>query len=243
MPVARLKHVPSHAWSTETIAAALRLYQPKRVLVLFNGTGSVEQAVRRLWKHAEIITVDNVSKYKSTHTCDIRTFDFQQYPVGYFDVIWASPPCTYYSVARTTPTSPAQLQQADSLVQAAQNIINRLKPAYFFMENPHGNTHRRLALRPIMENWEQYRHMTSYCHYGAPYRKNTDIWTNAPVQLRSCTALTPCLNKLRDGAHLRTAQSGPSRLPDGTTRAGMGSAEAAYPLPQPLLHSLLSACT
>ena len=48
--------------------------------------------------------------------CDILNWDYKQFPVGYFDVIWASPPCTEYSTCKTTGVQNIAL---------ANSIVNR----------------------------------------------------------------------------------------------------------------------
>eukprot|EP00959_Pyramimonas_sp_CCMP1952_P142216 2976784-Pyramimonas_sp.AAC.1 len=76
----------------------------------------------------------------------------------------------------------------------------------------------------------------SYCHYGTPYRKNTCIWTNAPVSnLLRCTKDTPCAVFCTWKRHLQTAQAGPS-----TQAPGSGGGKNVYAIPSDLLHNLFS---
>ena len=56
------------------------------------------------------------------------------YPVGYFDVIWSSPPCTEYSKAKTTGIR--KIEYANSIVLKTIEIINYLNPKSFIIENP-----------------------------------------------------------------------------------------------------------
>ncbi len=83
--------------------------------------------------------------------------------------------------------------------------------------------------------FEPYLQKVSYCQYNEPVRKDTCIWTNAPVKnLRICRKGSMCPTKEEFGRHTRTAQAGPSsEIP------GSGAAKNVYHIPQPLLKDLL----
>ena len=64
-----------------------------KVLELFSGTGSVGKCCKELgW---DVVSVDMI--LPADHKVDIMDFDYKQYPKDYFDIVWASPPCTNYS--------------------------------------------------------------------------------------------------------------------------------------------------
>jgi len=64
-----------------------------KVLELFSGTKSVGKVCDQLgWKS---VSVDLI--LPADHQIDIMDFDYKQYPKDYFDIVWASPPCTNYS--------------------------------------------------------------------------------------------------------------------------------------------------
>ena len=69
-----------------------------RLLELFSGTHSVGKVAESL--EYEVVSLD-ICDYKGnfspTHKIDILNFDYKMYDKDYFDVIWASPPCVYYS--------------------------------------------------------------------------------------------------------------------------------------------------
>ena len=205
-----------------------------RVIVMFSGSGSVEDAVRAFYPHndLEIVAVDNNPKSSATIVADIRDFartELFSWRPGYFDVLWASPPCTEYSRAKSV--GERDLEGADTLVAAALACLLWLRPRYWFIENPVG----MLQTRPIMLPFQPYLHHVSYCRYKEPVRKDTCIWTNAPVKnLRICRKTSMCPTKAAHGRHLRTAQAGPAgQVP------GSGAARNVYHIPQPLLGDLL----
>jgi site-specific DNA-cytosine methylase len=98
------------------------------------------------------------------------------------DMIWASPPCTTYSIAaishhrdgRKAKTQFAE--KSDRLVRNTLSLIREIiliKPhAVFYIENPRGML-RKMA---FMENIPR-AHIT-YCSYGDDRMKPTDIWSN-----------------------------------------------------------------
>lgn len=99
------------------------------------------------------------------------------------DVIWASPPCTFFSVAsighhwnqdHTPKTENAVLGVA--IVQKTLDIIDHFVRANpdckWFMENPRGKLRKLGVVR------ERERETVMYCKYGDMRMKPTDIWSN-----------------------------------------------------------------
>ena len=206
--------------------------RPPRMLELCSGTKSASKALKRMWPNAKVITLDSDPRYSPTILADVTDWRYKEdvFNVGYFDIIWASPPCTEYSVAKTKGVR--DLVGADHVVKSVRNIISYFDPAVWFIENPHALLH----LRPVMRDIDDNRYTTTYCQYGTDYRKETDIWTNIPVQLRHCL-ITPCAHVVATGSHPRTAQTGTSNTgaKRGTPR------DQAYQVPQPLLTVLIKA--
>jgi site-specific DNA-cytosine methylase len=68
-----------------------------KLLELFCGTKSVGNVFEK--NGYEVTSLDYNAKFNATHTEDILTWDYKQYQSNYFDVIWASPDCTTWSLA------------------------------------------------------------------------------------------------------------------------------------------------
>ena len=175
-----------------------------RLLELFSGTGSVGRAFRDLgW---EVVALDIVSGPHAIRTNILEWNYKDNFPVGHFDCIHASPPCQQYSIARTCAKTPRNLEYADSLVQLALDIIDYFKPKVFMIENPYTGLLRK---RPLMQHMESFLRRVTYCRYGLPYRKETAIWTNLgdlwqPRPL--CTRADPC-PQVVNFWHPRSAQA------------------------------------
>ena len=174
-----------------------------RLLELFSGTGSVGKAFAAIgW---DVTSVDLDPKSGATILTDVGSWNYAVHEAGRFDCIWASPPCTHYSRARTTAATPRDLAGSDALVARVLEIIDYHKPATFFIENPQsGLLKGRLVVRGLSYS------DTSYCKYGFKYRKATRIWHNSfdfePETM--CSNTSPC-DAARIGNHEATAQRGP----------------------------------
>ena len=137
-----------------------------KLLELFSGTGSVGKVARD--KGYSVISLDLKD---ANINSDILGWNYKDYEVGYFDFIWASPPCTEYSIAKTTGIR--KIDEANKIVLKTIEIIEYLKPKYFVIENPQTGL---LKKQPFMNEFKY--NDVDYCKYGMPYRKRTRLWNN-----------------------------------------------------------------
>ncbi len=159
---------------------------------------------------------------------------------GRFYCIWASPPCTHYSRARTTASTPRDLEGADRLVRRVLEIIDYHKPASFFIENPQTGL---LKDRDVVSGLSFSD--TSYCKYGFKYQKKTRIWHNnfhfEPETM--CSGASPCWAARDLGHHEATAQRGPGMLKGGLRASDRCSLDRLYSIPELLCDQIAAAAS
>ncbi len=201
-----------------------------RLLELFSGTGSVGTVASTMGYM--VVSVDR--DMEATCKCDIMDWDYKKYPSKYFDVIWASPPCTEYSRALTT--RPRDIEAANKIVQQTLDIIEYFEPKYFMIENPQSGL---LKDQTIM--WGIPFKDIDYCKYGMPYRKRTRIWNNVFKWIPRPLCNKDCGNVV-DNRHVASAQRGPSGKRETWANQPRFTLHELYRVPHDLIHELLSAC-
>jgi C-5 cytosine-specific DNA methylase len=157
-----------------------------KVLELFAGTRSIGKAFEK--EGHEVFSVEwdkrheNINLYADISTIKAKDIIKQ---FGNPDIIWASPDCSSYSIAaishhRTqdengnlSPKS-EYAKFCDKTNKHVLDLIQELKPIYYFIENPRGGMRKMDFMKGL------YRYTVTYCQYGDTRMKPTDIWTNHP---------------------------------------------------------------
>ena len=159
-----------------------------KVLDLFAGTRSISKAFEEKGHETYSIEWDkdfeNISLYEDIN--NITAKDIIKVCNGFPDVIWASPDCTTYSIAaishhrkkneETGNLDPISdyAKFCDKTNKHVLDLIQELKPKYYFIENPRGGLRKMDFMKGL------YRYTVTYCQYGDIRMKPTDIWTNHP---------------------------------------------------------------
>ena len=152
-----------------------------RILDLFSGTGSSTQAFED--RGHEVVTVELDPMHNSDVVADVTKLPaaYLKQEFGEFDFVWASPPCTAFSVASigkhwigdafSKEPKTESARNARNTVKATLDLISELNPKLgFVMENPRG------ILRKLDVVAGLNRSTVTYCQYGDSRMKPTDLW-------------------------------------------------------------------
>lgn len=165
------------------------------VFDFFAGTGSSTQAFKDAGHTVIHVELDEHFEADERDVMAL-TADYLLSKYGQPDFIWASPPCTAFSVAsighhwnidRTPKTTEASFNQL--LVAQTLNLIDSLKPTKgWLMENPRG------MLRKLPVVAKMPRTTVTYCQYGDSRMKPTDLWGVVPgwTPREACKNGMPC---------------------------------------------------
>jgi len=192
-----------------------------KILELFAGSRSIGMASESLGH--QVFSVD-INAFKNIDlVIDILELKKEQIPF-IPDMIWASPPCTYFSVASIgkhwnenhTPKSKEALKGMEILNKTLE-IITWFSKAIYYIENPRGKMRRKIKGLD--------RRTITYCSYGDIRMKPTDIWSNNFKDLFNVNGWNPkpiCFNgniKCHHEAAPRGSKTGTQGLKDNYVRS------------------------
>ena len=202
-----------------------------KVLELFAGSCSFSNVAKKYG--FETYTTDIKQFGNIDEVVDIFDFDYKNIPFKP-DIIWASPPCTTFSIASCSKhwTAPDENGYREPKTEAAHDgllmleqtiyIMNYWQPKFYFIENPRGLMRKMTAVEYLP------RYTVSYCQYGDTRMKPTDIWTNLKFTPRMC----------KNGASCHEAAPRGSR----TGTQGLKNNHERSKIPEQLCDTLYSLC-
>jgi len=151
-----------------------------RALDLFSGLGGFSQGF--LDRGHEVVRYDVDPKFKDIPNTELKdVFDLTSEDIKGYDVILASPDCTYLSIANHTPDK-EYLAIAMQLAHHTNMIIQGADPEYYVIENPRGRMRKVLGIPTVTTAWG---------YWGTPYFKPTDLFGKVPALDWSSRYTTP----------------------------------------------------
>ena len=165
----------------------------KKVLELFAGSRSIGKAGEQLGY--EVFSVDIKDFAGIDLVKDMEFVTKEDIPFNP-DIIWASPPCTTYTIAAISHHRDMAIPRTEFAAKSDRLVKNTLKliseyECPYYIENPRGY----LRKMPFMRGLD--RTTVTYCSYGDMRMKPTDIWSNNICDLFNETGWKPrpkCFN-------------------------------------------------
>jgi hypothetical protein len=161
-----------------------------RVLDLFSGLEGWSEPFRAAGH--PVVSVDIEAEFEPDLVADVITLtpgEVLERLGGYPDLVLAGPPCDSFSQlavgrhwTRNTDDPPDAPKSRSAVlglrcVQATLSLVEWLKPAYWIMENPRGKLRNMAVVEGVS------RRTVTYCQYGFPYMKPTDLFGAFPPSL------------------------------------------------------------
>jgi hypothetical protein len=153
-----------------------------KTLELFAGSRSIGKVCNELGH--KVFSSDWEQFDGIDYAVDINKFDTSQVPF-IPDVIWASPPCTTFSVASIgkhwdmnrrpkTESALMGLQILKKTISIIEFYMKYNPNLIWYIENPRG----MMRKVNVWDSIQHIRQTVTYCQYGDTRMKPTDIWTN-----------------------------------------------------------------
>ena len=145
-----------------------------KVLELFAGSRSIGKVADELGYEVFSVDINNFEGIDLVK--DIEFITKEDIPFTP-DVIWASPPCTTYSIAAISHHRDMGKPKTDFAAKSDRLVLNTLRlikefDCKYFIENPRGYLRKMDFMLGVLKTtvW--------YCTYGDIRAKPTDIWSN-----------------------------------------------------------------
>ena len=215
-----------------------------KLLELFCGTKSVGKKFEEIGY--EVVSLDYNPKFNATHTEDFLTWDYKQYPSDHFDVIWASPDCTTWSIAshgkyRLKSSIYGLNNEHQTKATLANNMIIKLIEVlkYFncknwFIENPRGLLNYFPPLNEFIMQTNSHKLLVYYGNYNWGFQKPTHIWSN--IQLWN-NEIKPVLGTEHYELRYRSNEN---KLKKIYTSYSNGNAMERSKIPPDLIHKIIT---
>ena len=145
-----------------------------KILELFAGSRSVGKAAEELGHEVFSVDINDFDGIDLVQDIEFLTPDMIPFTP---DLIWASPPCTTYSIAAISHHRDMGKPKTDFAAKSDRLVINTLKiikhfDCTYYIENPRGYMRKMDFMQGIP------RTTVTYCSYGDSRMKPTDIWSN-----------------------------------------------------------------
>jgi len=180
-----------------------------RILDLFSGTGSSTQAFKDSGHN--VYTVELDTQFDADFHVDIMHVTPDFFP-GRWDLVWASPPCTTFSVASIgthwTGGKEAYIPKTQAakdgieLMYHTRDLIAGIDTRYWVVENPRGVLRKLGIFGEPQTVW--------YCQYGDERAKPTDLFGNLPPDfpILTCKNNNPACDHVRARRGAKTGTQG-----------------------------------
>lgn len=200
---------------------------PFKVLELFAGSRSIGKVCDQYGfecRSLDIKPFDNVDIVADLLNWDHLALDYKP------DFIWASPPCTSYSVCGIRYHR-RNLQPISDFARISDQILIKLHAVLdhfnvpFIVENPMG----LMRKMPIMQRWD--RRLVTYCRYQDHRMKPTDLWSlhfRSLLRPDGISLRPPCHNSNPFCDHDRQPRSYADRKALGVANKGTSGQNGNY---------------